>query len=178
MITPSSTIGLSLSETIPSKPEDPEIVWCERMGWRSTEPRRVIIRAICSFSGYFDAEGLLARARELQAGIARATVCRMLSALGAARILHTTEFGDGCHRYCVEDPDAPPMAEIFVQECGKVVRVPAPFLGWYAETLTEKAGFEPVGQRLQVFARCGKRHDDADACASCAHRHVPTAVEN
>lgn len=173
MITPSSSIGVPQPEPSASDPESPEVVWCRRMDWKNTEPRRIIIRAMCSFSGYFDAEGLLTRARELQAGIARATVYRMLSALSAARILHATEFGDGCHRYCVQDPEAPPMAEIFVEDCGKVVRVPAPFLGWYAEAVTSKAGFDLVGQRLQAFARCRRRRDDPAACAGCPREGEP-----
>jgi len=151
------------------KPLNPEQL-CIQFGWKVTAARRAIFKAIDKLDGYFDAEVLLAQAKKLHPAVSRATVYRTLPDLCSNGILRSTEFGDGHYRYCRHDPSAPPTAEIYVVDCGRILKVPAPFLSWYAATVTERAGYELIGQRLQTFARCSKKKDSPAACNTCEHQ--------
>jgi len=158
----------------PRKPLNPEEV-CSQLGWKVTAARRAIFKAIDKLDGYFDAEVLLVQAKKLHPAVSRATVYRTLPDLCSNGILRSTEFGDGHYRYCRHDPSAPPTAEIYVVDCGRILKVPAPFLSWYAATVTERAGYELIGQRLQTFARCVKKKDAPDACNTCEHQPTSAA---
>jgi len=153
----------------PRQPLNAEEV-CSQLGWKVTAARRAIFKAIDKLDGYFDAEVLLVQAKKLHPAVSRATVYRTLPDLCSNGILRSTEFGDGHYRYCRHDPSAPPTAEIYVVDCGRILKVPAPFLSWYAATVTERAGYELIGQRLQTFARCIKKKDSPDACNTCEHQ--------
>jgi|GEM_PF-681906 len=149
---------------------------CSKLGWKVTAARRAIFKAIDKLDGYFDAEVLLVHAKKLHPAVSRATVYRTLPDLCTHGVLRSTEFGDGHYRYCRHDPDAPPTAEIYVVDCGRILKVPAPFLSWYAATVTERAGYELIGQRLQTFARCAKKKDSPAACRTCEHNPAETAA--
>lgn len=110
-----------------------------------------MLSAIRTLPNYFDVGMLLARARELQPGVGRMTVYRVLADMNAAQLLHAIVSGDGSHRYCLHDPDAP-TAEIIVQG-GAVVRIPAPVLAPCIESLVKQAGYELTGFHLKAFAR-------------------------
>lgn len=140
--------------------------WCKRLGWRVTEARLAIIRATQTMEGYFDAEELVARAQEFDAGASRATVYRALPRLCAAGLLRKTDVGEGRTRFSRSSPGEVPSAEIYVEDCGLILRVPAPFLTWYATSITERAGLQLIGQRLQTFARCLHKRDGGD-CEQC-----------
>lgn len=143
-------------------------------GLRRTTTRRAIAEAALTAEGYFDAEELHRLARKLDESVSRATVYRVLPVLCKLGLLHETEFGDGHHRYRRRDANAVPTAEIYVTDCGKILQVPAPFLTWYAEAITTKAGFVLTGHRLQTFARCAHQAEPG-ACAKCTNGRV--AVE-
>ncbi len=140
--------------------------WCQRIGWRVTEARLAIIRAAQTMDGYFDAEALVARAHEFDAGASRATVYRALPRLCSAGLLRKTDVGEGRTRFSRSSPGEVPSAEIYVEDCGLILRVPAPFLTWYATSITERAGLQLIGQRLQTFARCSHKRDGGD-CEQC-----------
>ncbi len=159
--------------TTPARTRDTAAL-CAQLGWKITAARRAIFKAIDRLDGYFDAEVLLTQVKKLHPGVSRATIYRALPDLCAAGLLRSTEFGDGHYRYCRHDPAAPPTAEIFVVDCGRIVKVPAPFLTWYAATVTERAGYELIGQRLQTFARCREKQQSPDACGQCAYHEAPT----
>jgi len=168
------TGAASATATTASRPPlNPEQV-CSQLGWKVTAARRAIFKAIDKLDGYFDAEVLLVQAKKLHPAVSRATVYRTLPDLCSNGILRSTEFGDGHYRYCRHDPSAPPTAEIYVVDCGRILKVPAPFLSWYAATVTERAGYELIGQRLQTFARCVKKKDAPDACNTCEHQPAGT----
>lgn len=140
--------------------------WCKRLGWRVTDARLAIIRATQGMEGYFDAEELLDRVHEIDTHASRATVYRALPQLCAAGLLRKTEVGEGRARFSRSSPGEVPSAEIYVEDCGLILNVPAPFLTWYATAITERAGLQLTGQRLQTFARCSHKQGGGD-CEHC-----------
>ncbi len=149
--------------------------WCQRIRWRVTEARLAIIRAAQTMDGYFDAEELVARAHEFDAGVSRATVYRALPRLCSAGLLRKTDVGEGRTRFSRNNPGEGPSAEIYVEDCGLILRVPAPFLTWYATSITERAGLQLSGQRLQTFARCSHKRDGGD-CEQCPQPFTPKSA--
>jgi hypothetical protein len=45
------------------------------------------------------------------------------------------------------------QAQVVDVENDKIYEIDAPFLEWYARSIAEKVGLEPISQRLQVQAR-------------------------
>lgn len=159
---------------IPPAPDalavDAEIdAWCQQLGLRQTGPRRSLLRLVLARSDHFTADDLCIEARQRALRVSRATVYRTLPALCEAGILRATDFGDGLQLYARARPNGQPTAEIYVVDCGRVVDVPAPFLSWYAQAVTTKAGFELISQRLQTFARCPHKRADC-SCKQCPAR--------
>ena len=139
---------------------------CKRLGWRVTESRLAILRAAQDIEGYVDADEIVERTRRFDSCASRATVYRALPRLCEAGLLRKTEVGNGPARFSRSSPGEVPSAEIYVEDCGLILRVPAPFLTWYASTITTRVGLELVGQRLQTFARCSHKHRGGD-CDQC-----------
>ncbi len=131
--------------------------WCERLGWRVTSSRLAILRAAQEMEGYLNADELVARAQQFDSGASRATVYRALPRLCATGLLRKIDVGEGPARFSRSSPGETPSAEIYVEDCGLILRVPAPFLTWYAESITERVGLKLTGQRLQTFARCSQK---------------------
>lgn len=140
--------------------------WGRKIGVRMTRARRDLFAVIASMPDHFDAEGLCAECHRRAQPVSRATIYRTLPRLCRAGFLRSSEFGDGRHVFSRSASDGVPLAEIYVVDCGRIVEVPAPFLSWYAQTVTAKAGYELIGQRLQTFARC-PRQSTPGACENC-----------
>ncbi len=157
---------------IPQSPPPAEAVplnlhdWCKRLGWRVTETRLAILKTAQDIVGYVDADELVKRTQRFDAGASRATVYRALPQLCEAGFLRKTEVGGGPARFSRSSPGEVPSAEIYVEDCGLILRVPAPFLTWYATSITTRVGLELIGQRLQTFARCSHKHGGGD-CEQC-----------
>ncbi len=143
-----------------------------KVGRRDTASRRALLGLIATMPPHFDVEQLCEACRQKKLPVSRATIYRTLPLLCSSGVLRSTEFGDGRHLYTHTRPDAVPTAEIYVVDCGRVIEVPAPFLTWYAQTVTAKAGYELLGQRLQTFAKCRER-TEPNGCDSCSHTPAP-----
>ncbi len=146
--------------------------WCKRLGWRVTESRLAILKAAQNIGDYVDADEFVTQTQRFNAGASRATVYRALPQLCEAGFLRKTEVGDGPARFSRSSPGEVPSAEIYVEDCGLILRVPAPFLTWYATSITARVGLELTGQRLQTFARCSHKHTGGD-CERCPQTAGP-----
>ncbi len=160
-------------ETMPAGASSPVSIqgtdlhgWCKRLGWRVTGSRLAILRAAQEMEGYLTADELVAHAQRLDAGASRATVYRALPRLCAAGLLRKTDVGEGPARFSRSSPGETPSAEIYVEDCGLILRVPAPFLTWYATSITERVGLQLTAQRLQTFARCSHKQTGGE-CERC-----------
>jgi Fur family ferric uptake transcriptional regulator len=140
--------------------------WFRRLGWHVTDTRRAILRAAMAMEGFLEADEIVTLTQKFDAGASRATVYRALPKLCKAGLLHKTDTGLGALRYSRSTPGEVPSAEIVIEDCGLILKVPAPFLTWYAEAITAKAGLKLTGQRLQTFARCTHKVAEGD-CSQC-----------
>ena len=158
----------------PPSPADTELVtWCERLKWNITDSRLAILRAVQSMQGYLTADDMVALAQKFHDKVSRATVYRALPQLSEAGLLHKTDVGDGAQRFCRATPGEIPSAEIYVEDCGMILKVPAPFLTWYADAITSRVGLKLTGQRLQTFARCSHKKAGGD-CNRCPQKRSAT----
>ncbi len=152
---------------LPPSPDENELWgWCERLRWAVTESRIAILRAVLAMQGYLTADEIAAAAQAFHPRVSRATVYRALPQLCGAGLLRKTDVGEGPQRFSRQTPGEVPSAEIVVEDCGLIVKVPAPFLSWYANAITVKAGLKLTGHRLQTFARC-ERKIPGKPCADC-----------
>lgn len=156
-----------MSARVPDLPQDDEIhAWGVRLDWNMTESRRAILRVVQSLDAHHTAEEIAARTQAFHAGTSRATVYRALKQLSDVGLLSKTDFGQGPVRFRRNVPGEVPSAEIYIEDCGKILKVPAPFLTWYASAITSRVGLELTGQRLQTFARCSHKKSGGD-CSAC-----------
>lgn len=140
--------------------------WSKRLGWRLTDSRRAVLKAVLSMNGYLDADEIVGRAQRFDAGASRATVYRSLPQLCDAGLLRKTDVGEGAVRFSRATPGETPSAEIYIEDCDYIVKVPAPFLDWYAQSIVQKVGLELTGHRLQAFGRC-PRKKPGEPCHHC-----------
>lgn len=138
-----------------------------RAGLRSTGKRLAIFRAALARKEHFTAEDLLEHARRIDRGVSRATVYRTLPILTESGLVREVDVGRNIKFYFPSDGEEPPKAQVFCEDCGKILEINAPFLGWYAQSVAGRVGLVPVSQRLQVNARC-PRVQSADGCPNRA----------
>lgn len=158
---------MTAAAPLPQETIDPSVYeWCVRLGWNVTESRVAILRAVLELEDYKTADEMVVETKRFHAATSRATVYRALGPLCDVGLLARTDFGNGPQRFSRALPGQIPSAEIYIEDCGKILRVPAPFLSWYAQAITSRMGLELSGQRLQTFARCSHKKLGGD-CAAC-----------
>lgn len=123
-------------------------------GLRITNQRLAILEAALAREEHFTAEELLEHARAIDVSVSRATVYRALPILVASGILREIDIGKNIKFYFAAPDDAALKAQVICDDCNKIFEINAPFLEWYGKSVASKVGLEPVGQRLQVNARC------------------------
>lgn len=161
----------------PPNPADTELLdWCKQLGWAVTDSRLAILSAVQSMHGYMTADELVSCAQKHLPKVSRATVYRALPQLCEAGLLRKTDVGDGAQRFSRQTPGEVPSAEIVVEDCGLILKVPAPFLTWYADAITNRAGLKLTGHRLQTFARCERKLPEKP-CASCPQARRPPGLK-
>ncbi len=167
---------MPLRRTIsPPTPDENELFgWCERLEWAVTESRIAILRAILAMKGYRTADEIAAEAQTFYRKVSRATVYRSLPQLCEAGLLRKTDVGEGPQRFSRQIPGEVPSAEIVVEDCGLILKVPAPFLTWYADSITTRAGLKLTGHRLQTFARCARKRS-GQPCLNCPQKDPRSA---
>ncbi len=136
-------------------------------GLRLTNQRIAILDAAAAQTEHFTAEQLLTAARAIDDSVSRATVYRSLPILTECAILREVDIGTG-NKFYVANRDTAPMhhAQVVCLDCDKIFEINAPFLEWYGASAAAKLGLEPVGQRLQVHARC----TEFQKTGSCKHK--------
>lgn len=131
----------------------------EDRGYRSTAPRRALVRSVVANEGHFAAEELC---RRLPA-VGRATVFRSLNLLVDAGILCRVLLEDGSLRYQLSHLGH--HHHLICTECG----LSQDLLGCEIEDLLEQKtsqhGFQMDGHRLEVYGRCSR-------CASNSARRA------
>ncbi len=118
-------------------------------GYRRTEPRRAVLRAILRHGGLFTAEELADGLRS--AGIGRATVFRTIDVLADLGMLHRLHTG-GCHSYAVCPRGH--HHHLTCSICGRVESVAGCGLDEQLNRLAQSAGFAIEDHHLELTGRC------------------------
>ena len=135
-------------------------------GWKSqgsrlTYVRRVVCGAAFRFTEPFDAEDLLARARQADRTISPASVYRILNQLrelGIVREVPSARDGQRCYA-AVEGPDGGGVSHVVCADCAQVIALPDPCLPLREGALARQHGFSPTGITLRVEATCDELHN-------------------
>ncbi len=130
-------------------------------GLRITNQRLAIFEAAFKHSEHFTAEDLLVHARAIDRSVSRATVYRTLPILTESELVREIDVGRDYKFYLASRGNHIEKAQVVDIESDKIYEIDAPFLEWYARSIAEKVGLEPISQRLQVQARPIRRKDDS-----------------
>ena len=128
--------------------------YLSRKGLRLTNQRRAIFDAAFNHLEHFTAEELLDYSREIDSSVSRATVYRTLPILTECGLVREIDVGRDCKFYQTSQGEETERAQVVCLDCEKIFEIGAPFMEWYARSVSQKVGLEPVHQRLQVHARC------------------------
>jgi Fur family ferric uptake transcriptional regulator len=146
----------------PPQPASPETLetaretfksYLARTGLRVTNQRMAIFEAAFQQEEHFTAEELLAHARALDPSVSRATIYRTLPILTESGLVREIDVGRDYKFYLAVHGKRIDQAQVVDVESNKIYEIDAPFLEWYARSIAEKVGLEPISQRLQVQAR-------------------------
>ncbi len=131
--------------------------YLSKEGLRVTSQRLAIFEAAFNQKEHFTAEELLDHARAIDRSVSRATVYRSLPILIKSELIREIDVGKDYKFYLANQGKQIDRAQVVDVESDKIYEVDAPFLEWYARTIAEKLGLEPISQRLQVQARPMKK---------------------
>ena len=120
---------------------------------RVTAQRLAIFEAAFHLEEHFTAEELLENARKIDPSVSRATVYRTLPILTESALVREIDVGRDYKFYLASHGKRIDQAQVVDVESDKIYEIDAPFLEWYARSIAEKVGLEPISQRLQVQAR-------------------------
>ncbi len=123
-------------------------------GLRVTNQRTAIFDAVFNQEDHFTAEDLLDFSREIDRSVSRATVYRTLPILTEGGLVKEIDVGRDYKFYLANRGQKTEQAQVICLDCEKIFEIEAPFMEWYARSVAQKVGLEPVSQRLQVHARC------------------------
>ena len=124
-----------------------------KKGLRVTSQRLAIFEAALASKEHFTAEELLVHARAIDKSVSRATIYRTLPILTESQLVREIDVGRDYKFYLASHGKSIDQAQVVDIESDKIYEIDAPFLEWYARSIAEKVGLEPVSQRLQVQAR-------------------------
>ncbi|MGH8999282.1 MAG: Fur family transcriptional regulator [Acidimicrobiia bacterium] len=123
-----------------------------RAGMRVTVPRRVMIEALVEAGGHVTADDLAETVQATHPGIHRATVYRVLDALGRLGLVEHVHLGHGRALYHLFDDLHP---HLYCEECGSVTQAPPRLLAGLARSLQTRFDFEMRPYHFAVVGRCG-----------------------
>lgn len=123
-----------------------------RAGYRITEPRRAVIRALLDDGGHLSAAEIHQRAQQYWPTVGLVTVYRtleLLTAVGSVRRIH----GDGgCHGYAVSSTGH--RHHLVCQRCGAAVEFDGCDLSPLLTRISEETGYDIVGHLLELAGIC------------------------
>ena len=130
---------------------------------RVTSQRLAIFEAAFNQKEHFTAEELLDKAREIDRSVSRATVYRTLPILTESELVREIDVGKDYKFYLASHGKQIDQAQVVDVESDKIYEIDAPFLEWYARSIAEKVGLEPISQRLQVQARPIRKNNPTES---------------
>jgi Fur family ferric uptake transcriptional regulator len=123
-----------------------------RAGYRITQPRRAIIRALLEDAGYASPSEVLERAKLYYPTIGLVTVYRtldLLSELGFVRRIHA---GEGCHSYATANHGH--HHHLICRRCGAAVEFQGCDLSPFLARISRQTGYTIEDHLLELVGVC------------------------
>ena len=123
-----------------------------KAGFRITQPRRAVIRALLEDQGYASPAEVQERARRYYPGIGLVTVYRtldLLSELGFVRRIHTE---DGCHSYATANHGH--HHHLICRHCGAAVEFQGCDLSPFLARIGQQTGYTIEDHLLELVGIC------------------------
>jgi len=123
-----------------------------KSGYRITQPRRAVIRALLEDESYASPAQVLERAKQYNSTIGLVTVYRtldLLSELGFVRRIHAEE---GCHGYATANHGH--HHHLICRRCGAAVEFEGCDLSPFLARVSEETGFTIEGHLLELVGVC------------------------
>lgn len=137
-------------------------------GLRMTCQRRAITEVAFGSKDHFTAEALLARSRQRNPKVSRATVYRTLAFLVRGGLIRQVGLGQQPPHYDPNFADAPRHGHFLCVDCRKVIEFHDHCLDVRESIVTKDHGFTPQRVSLQIEASC----DSLREKGVCPHRHI------
>ncbi|MFA5256826.1 MAG: Fur family transcriptional regulator [Opitutales bacterium] len=132
-------------------------------GLRVTNQRMAILDACFRMERHFIAEQLLDVAREIDRSVSRATVYRSLPILTESGLVREIDVGRDHKFFMADRGEGANHVQIVCSDCDKIFELDAPFMEWYANSVSQKVGLKAESIRIQVVASC----TDHSRCENC-----------
>jgi Fe2+ or Zn2+ uptake regulation protein len=125
----------------------------DHAGYRLTEPRRALARAIEAREGHFTAEDLVLESLRARLGVGRATVFRSLDILAELGLVERLDLPSGEHAFVACEPAH--HHHVVCSRCGRSSDVGDSGMGRVLEEIARNSGYRIDAHRLEVFGLCG-----------------------
>ena len=125
-----------------------------RAGLRVTTQRIAIFDAAFNATSHFTAEEWLENARAIDRSVSRATVYRSIPILTECGLVKEIDIGRDYKLYTANTNEKTEQAQVICLDCDRIFEIDAPFMEWYAASVSKKVGLVPETIRLQVLSRC------------------------
>ncbi|MDX1657988.1 MAG: Fur family transcriptional regulator [Nitriliruptorales bacterium] len=124
-----------------------------RGGYRVTQPRREVWRALNEADGHLTVEEITERVHDRDPGINLASVYRSLAVFEELDLVRESRLGDeDASRWELSHPDE--HFHLVCDECGRIDHHRGSLVEEIRDHLVEGHGFEPSGVELIVTGRC------------------------
>lgn len=143
-------------------------------GLRITNQRMAILDACFQIDSHFIAEQLLEVARKIDRSVSRATVYRSLPILTESGLVREIDVGRDHKFYMADRGRGANRVQVVCMDCEKIFELDAPFMEWYANSVSQKVGLRAESIRLQVLAHC----DGLPHCSHCSNKEVGDSEKN
>jgi Fur family ferric uptake transcriptional regulator len=138
---------------------DEALSYLKAGGFRLTKPREVIVRAAVAFTEPFNAEDLLARARQLDPETSLATTYRTLPMLLDSHLIREVDLNREHRYYEVNREQSPAAFHIICADCEQVIQVQDECIMLRERFLANSLGFKPIKLNVRIKATCLDLHE-------------------
>jgi Fur family transcriptional regulator, ferric uptake regulator len=122
-------------------------------GNKVTTPRQVVLQVLCELHGHCTSTEILSKVAELDAGISRASVFRVLELFSRLAIVRPTYVNSSTPEYVLL-PENGHHAHIVCPGCNKVTEISMCLFEEQLEQVAAQHGIQLTGHILELFGYC------------------------
>jgi len=134
----------------------------KRQGLKFTKERALILDAVLSKEGVFEADQLLLEMRNASHRVSKATIYRTLKHLVESKII-TELLIDSERVHYQLSLGQKPQGHLVCVETGRIIEIPSPWLEPVRDRICKEHGFEPVSHQFVIYGISPEaQQDDAE----------------